>query len=167
MPSVRISKDLTSGVYYLTFTVRNWYYIFDRHNRFQILADSLKYCQRHKGLKIYAYVFMINHIHIISSSPDMIGFVRDFKKYTSKEIQNNIIATEPNVLNLFRLGNGTYEVWSKTNMPKMIENEGYLIQKINYIHENPVRRQYVKKPEDWVWSSANPDSDIVVESAVL
>ncbi|MFZ3135769.1 MAG: hypothetical protein WA126_00085 [Thermodesulfovibrionales bacterium] len=52
-------------------------------------------------------------------------------------------------------------------MPKMIENEEYLIQKINYIHENPVRRQYVKKPEDWIWSSANPDSDIIIESVVL
>jgi putative transposase len=167
MPSVRISKELTSGFYYLTFTVRNWYYIFDRHNRFQILADSLKYCQRHKGLKIYAYVFMINHMHVIASSPDMIGFVRDYKKHTSKEIQNNIIATEPNVLNLFRLGNGKYEVWSKTNMPKMIENEEYLIQKMKYIHENPVRRQYVKKPEDWVWSSANPESDIIIDPMVL
>jgi len=51
MPSVRISKELTSGIYYLTFTVRNWYYIFDRHNRFQILADSLKYCQKNKGVE--------------------------------------------------------------------------------------------------------------------
>jgi putative transposase len=153
--------------YYLTFTARNWYYIFDRHNRFQILADSLKYCQKNKGVKIYAYVFMINHLHVIASGNDMIGFVRDFKKYTSKEIQNNIIATEPGVLKLFDLGNGRYEFWSSTNMPKMIENEGYLIQKLNYIHENPVRRQFVKKPEDWIWSSANPESDIVIESVVL
>ncbi len=42
-------------------------------------------------------------------------------------------------------------------MPKMIESEEYIIQKINYVHANPVRRQYVKKPEDWMWSSANPD----------
>jgi REP element-mobilizing transposase RayT len=167
MPSVRISKKLTSGIYYLTFTVKNWYYIFDRHNRFQILADSLKHCQKNKGVTIYAYVFMINHLHVIASGNDMIGFVRDFKKYTSKEIQNNIIATEPGVLNLFDLGKGKYEFWSRTNMPKMIENEGYLIQKMNYIHENPVRRQYVKKPEDWLWSSANLESDIVIESVVL
>ena len=167
MPSVRIAKTLTTGFYYLTFTVRNWYYIFDRHNRFQILADSLKYCQQHKRLKIYAYVFMINHMHIISSSPDMIGFIRDYKKYTSKEIQNNIIATEPNVLTLFHLGSGKYEVWARTNMPKMIENEAYLLQKMEYIHENPVRRQYVKTPEDWLWSSANPESEIVVESLVF
>jgi len=49
----------------------------------------------------------------------------------------------------------------------MIENEEYLIQKINYIHGNPVRRQYVKKPEHWMWSSANPNNNIVIESIVL
>jgi putative transposase len=97
----------------------------------------------------------------------LIGFVRDFKRHTSKEIQKNIIATEPTVLKLFDLGNGTYEFWSRTNMPKMIANEGYLLQKIQYIHENPVRRQYVKNPEDWVWSSANPESEIIVESLVV
>jgi len=167
MPSVRISKELTTGFYYLTFTVRNWYYIFDRHNRFQILADSLKYCRKNKGLKIYAYVFMINHLHLIVSGNDIIGFIRDFKRHTSKEIQNNIIATEPKVLKLFDLGNGKYEFWSRTNMPKMIENEDYLFQKVNYIHENPVRRQYVKNPEDWRWSSANSDNDIVIEPMVL
>jgi REP element-mobilizing transposase RayT len=167
MPSVRIAKKLTSGFYYLTFTVRNWYYIFDRHNRFQILADSLKYCQQNKGITIYAYVFMINHLHLIVSGNDIIGFIRDFKRHTSKEIQKNIIATEPDVLRLFDLGNGRYEFWSRTNMPKMIENEEFLLQKIKYIHYNPVRRQYVKQPEDWVWSSANPESDVFVEAVVV
>ncbi len=52
-------------------------------------------------------------------------------------------------------------------MPKIIEGEEYLLQKINYIHANPVRRQYVKKPEDWMWSSANPDNDLVLEPMVL
>ena len=128
MPSIRISKDFTSGIYYLTFTVRNWYYIFDRHRRFDILADSLQYCQKHKGLNLYSYVFMLNHIHLIASSPDMIGFVRDFKKFTSK----------------------------------VIKTEKYLLQKIQYIHANPVRKQYVNRPEDWVWSSANPECRIVI-----
>ena len=38
---------------------------------------------------------------------------------------------------------------------------------MKYIHENPVRRQYVKKPEDWIWSSANAESDIFVDSLVF
>ncbi len=104
---------------------------------------------------------------MIASSPDMIGFVRDFKKFTSKEIQTNIIASEPNVLKLFAVGNRKYEFWSKTNMPKIIETEKYLFQKINYIHANPVRRQYVKRPEDWIWSSANPDNRIALEQVLL
>jgi len=112
---------------------------------------------------LYAYVFMLNHIHIIAFAPDMIAFVRDFKKFISKEMQKNIIATESNVLKLFDMGNGKYEFWERTNMPKMIKSEEYLFQKIRYIHANPVRKQYVKSPKDWMWSSANPESRIKVE----
>ncbi len=163
MPSIKISKELNSGIYFLTFTVKNWYYIFDRHNRFQILSDSIQYCQKNKDLKLYAYVFMLNHIHLIASSLDMITFVRDFKKFTSKEILKNIIATEPNILKLFRIGENKYEFWQKTNMPKLIEAKKYFFQKVNYIHENPTRKQYVVDPAYWFWSSANPQSVIKME----
>ena len=164
MPSPRISKNYTSATYFLTFTIKHWYYIFDRHNRFEILADSLTYCQKHKHLKIHAYVFMLNHIHLIISSPDAIGFVRDFKKFTSKEMQKNIIAFEANVLKLFKKATGEgYEFWQPSNMPKIIESEDFLNQKIEYIHYNPVRKQYVNNPEDWVWSSANAESGIQVD----
>ncbi|MDD3190277.1 MAG: transposase [Candidatus Pacebacteria bacterium] len=163
MPSIRISKELNSEIYFITFTVKNWYYIFDRHNRFKILADSIKYCQKHKSLKLYAYVFMVNHVHMIVSAPDMIAFVRDFKRYTASEIIKNIIATEPDVIKLFQ-ANEKWEFWQKTNMPKIIESEDYFKQKINYIHNNPVRKQYIQVPEHWFWSSANPTSVIEVEN---
>ena len=94
----------------------------------------------------------------------MIAFVRDFKRFTSKEIQKNIIATEPNVLKLFQADNNKYEFWQKTNMPKLIESEKYFFQKANYIHENPMRKQYVVNPEHWYWSSANPHSVIKTEA---
>lgn len=162
MPSIRISKELVSKRCFLTFTVKNWYYIFDKHDRFQILCNSIKYCQRHKGLKLYAYVFMINHVHLIASAPDIIAFVRDFKKYTSNEMQKNIIATEPVLLKLF-LTDGEWQFWQKTNMPKMIESEKYFLQKANYIYNNPVRKQYVASPEYWFWSSANLSSPIEIE----
>ncbi|GJQ23287.1 MAG: hypothetical protein HBSAPP01_10770 [Candidatus Brocadia sapporoensis] len=51
-------------------------------------------------------------------------------------------------------------------MPKMIKGEYYLIQKTNYIHANPVRKQYVKSPEDWVWSSANAEGKINIDSVI-
>ena len=160
MPSIRIPRDASAGYYFLTFRVRNWYYIFDRHNRFEILGDALKFCKENKGLKLYAYVFMLNHLHLVVSSPDAAGFVRDFKRHTSKELLKNIIATEPDALRLFEAGEGRHEFWARTNMPKAIENEGFLLQKVDYIQTNPVRKQYVKRPEDWVWSSANPETPV-------
>ena len=57
MPSIRIKTELNDQLYFLTFTIKNWYYILDRHNRFTILLDSLKFCQKNKGLQIYAWVY--------------------------------------------------------------------------------------------------------------
>ena len=156
MPSIRIQRELNDRMYFATFTVRRWYYLFDRHNRWDILLNSLKYCQKNKALKIYAWVFMLNHIHLIIESSDVSGFFRDFKKYTSKEFKKSILATEPNILKLFEKDN-VYNFWEKTNMPELIESEKFFEQKLNYIHLNPVRKKYVKNPEDWIYSSANKD----------
>jgi len=162
MPSIRISKELNSQIYFLTFTVKDWCRVLDRYDRFEILSDSIEYCRKHKGLMVYAYVFMPNHIHLVVFAPDMIAFVRDFKRYTASKIIEDMYHTEPDLLELFKNEN-RFELWRKTNMPKLIESEKYLLQKINYIHNNPVRKQYVQRSEQWYWSSANPDSPIKVE----
>ncbi|HJW87305.1 MAG TPA: transposase [Candidatus Brocadiaceae bacterium] len=156
MPSVRINKELNKGIYFLTFTVNRWYYLFDRHNRWDILLKSLKYCREKKGIKIYHWVFMLNHIHIIVKSDDVIGFVRDFKTFTSKELKKNIVATEPNILKLFE-EDGVYQFWQKTNMPILVANRNFYVQKAKYIEYNPVRKGYVRSAEYWVYSSANKE----------
>lgn len=102
MPSIRIHKNEKEQIYFLTLTVKKWYYIFDRHNRFELLAKNLQYCQKYKKLKIYAFVFMLNHMHFIASAPDLIGVIRDFKTFISKELSKNIIATESNIFKLFQ-----------------------------------------------------------------
>ena len=165
MPSTRISKELKTGTYFLTITIKNWYYILDRHGRWDILADSLKYLQKNGKIKLYGFVFMVNHIHLLAYSKDMISCVRDFKGFTSKEIHKNIKRTEPSILKLFETEEGnniSYEFWAKTNMPKGVESEKYFFEKLKYIHENPVRRNYVALPEYWYWSSANPDCELEV-----
>ncbi len=162
MPKARISLETNNRVYFLTPTIRNWYYIFDRHERWQILSDSLTYCQREKGLEIFAYVFMLNHLHLIASCGDMAGFVRDFKRHTSRELIRNIKRTEPRVLALFENEDGSLSFWQEGNQPKLLETEHFFMQKMNYIHENPVRKGYVERAEHWKWSSANPKSPIKV-----
>ena len=160
MPSVRVPKELKEEIFFLTFTVHRWYYLFDRHNRWDILTDSLKYCQANKGLKIYHYVFMLNHIHLIVRSGDMICFIRDFKTFTSKEIKKNIMETEPLILKLFK-DDEEYHIWQKTNMPEVISNEDFYLTKAQYVEQNPVRKRYVNRAEDWVYSSANTESNVL------
>jgi REP element-mobilizing transposase RayT len=160
MPSLKISKELNDGAYFLTFTVRKWYYLFDRHNRWEILKDALLYCRKEKQLKIYGFVFMLNHIHLIVDSPDVLGFVRDFKRHTGRELHKNILAHEPNIERLFLEEKGSFLLWQETNMPIFLESEKVFQQKLNYILQNPVRKNYVTREEDWYWSSANPECEI-------
>jgi putative transposase len=58
------------------------------------------------------------------------------------------------------------KLWMETNAPKKIENFVFYLQKLNYIHENPVRKGYVSRPEYWFWSSANPASPLLTKLLV-
>jgi REP element-mobilizing transposase RayT len=127
------------------------------------LSDSIRYCQDNKGLELNDYVFKLNHIHLITTSQDIAGFLRDFKRFTSAEFKANLEKTEPSVLKLFVDTQGSYQFWMETNAPKKIENPAFYRQKLNYIHENPVRKGYVAHPEHWLWSSANPASPLVTK----
>ncbi len=158
MPSPRVSKELNKGIYFLTFTTKNWFYIFDRHDRWNIIADSLEFCRKNKGLKIYEFVFMLNHVHLIVESPDVSGFIRDFKQFTAKQIKKNIQEHEPTIEKLFidEDEEEQFELWQKTNLPLAIESDKFYQQKTEYIRYNPVRKNYVMQEDPWYWSSANP-----------
>ena len=95
MVQARINMENKDGLYFVTPTIVSWYYVLDRHNRWQILADSLRYLQENKGLEIHAYVFMLNHIHLIIQAPDAVGVLRDFKRFTTQAIKANIKVNEP------------------------------------------------------------------------
>ena len=166
MPPQRVNRNYKDEMYFITLATQRLYYLFDRHDRWEILLNSLRYCQEHKQLKIFNWIFMLNHIHLIVKSPDIIGFIRDFKTYTSKELKRNILITESNILKLFINKRGEYHFWKSTNMSKLIETEIFYLNKANYIENNPVRKLYVRNPEDWIYSSANYEKLLVLENAL-
>ena len=75
-------------LYFVTFTVHQWVDVFTRNQYADILLESLRYCQENKGLKIYAWVVMSNHCHLIirTEGTRLTVVIRDFKKYTAKKI---------------------------------------------------------------------------------
>jgi REP element-mobilizing transposase RayT len=101
---------------------------------------------------------------MLVSSDDMIGFVRDFKKYTTKMILQNIEQFEPNlIIGLFTEEDGSHKIWQEGNMPEKIESEKFFLQKLKYIVNNPVKRYYVSNPEYWYWSSANRECELKID----
>ena len=120
----RISKSAPDGFHFLTFAVKNWYYIFDRHDRWQILADALEHARANKSAAVCAYVFMLNHIHLIVSAPDAAVFVHGFKRHTTREMRKNIAAREPKLLPLFMEPDGAFRLWRESNAPVRVESPG-------------------------------------------
>jgi putative transposase len=140
MPSRRVAAELNAGTYYLTLTIQRWYYLFDRYNRWQIMCDSIRYCQDNKCLELNGYVFILNHIHLKVTLPDMAGFLRDFKRFTTAKFKTNLEITEPSVLKLFIDAQGSYRFWMETNAPKKIENPAFYLQKLNYSRKSSTKR---------------------------
>ena len=81
------------GVYFLTITVIHWIDVFSRKNYRDIVVESLNYCVKNKGLHIYSWVIMSNHVHLVAKVKEpfgMSGFLRDFKQFTSRHIVSAI-----------------------------------------------------------------------------
>ena len=147
--------------HFLTCTVLHWLPIFTNKESVQIVIDSLKYLQKQDNMKIYAYVILENHLHLIASSNDIRKTMQKFKSYTAYELLK--LLKEKNaktLLNQFAFykkahkQHTEYQIWEEGYHPKLIQNEKMMIEKINYIHQNPIKRGYVDKAEHWRYSSA-------------
>jgi len=77
------------GIYFISFATVEWVDVFTRNEYKNILIESLKHCQAEKGLILFAFVIMSNHVHLIAKANEehsLSDVLRDFKKFTSKAI---------------------------------------------------------------------------------
>jgi putative transposase len=154
-------------LYYLTLTVVDWVDVFTRPAYRHILLESIRYCQKEKGLEIYAWCLMTNHIHLIASAKEesnLSDVLRNIKKFTNKAIIKAIQQENESrrhwLLDRFAFAGiqdakiKTYKFWQEGNEAKEIHSNNFLEQKLSYIHLNPVRAEIVTEPEDYLYSSA-------------
>jgi putative transposase len=133
----------------------------------EIIVNSLNYCTKEKGLEIYAWCIMSNHVHLIISCTQgrKEEILRDHKRHTTKAcleaIGNNIQESRKDwMLWMFRragkknLNNQIYQFWQQHNKPIELHSNFLLEQKLNYIHNNPVEAGLVDQPEEYRYSSA-------------
>jgi len=154
-------------IHFITCTVVDWIDVFSRKNYRDIVIDCFKYCIQNKGMLIYGYVIMSNHIHLIIQSKDgkLSDLMRDFKKFTSKNIvsaiQNNPESRREWMLERFAKAtethsrNKNFQFWQYGNHAEEIYTLHFLWDKLNYIHLNPIRAGLVEKAQDYIYSSAS------------
>ncbi len=170
-------------LHFITLQVVDWVDVFSRESYRKIIIDNLAYCQQHKGLEIYGWVIMSNHLHLLARSNlgELSNTLRDFKSYTSKKILETIeTGTESRrewMLNLFKQAafkhkrNSDFQFWTHENHAEHIFSNKFMEQKLDYIHNNPVRAGIVTKPEEYKYSSASDYADgnglLKVEKIIL
>lgn len=165
--------------YFVTTTTVGWIDIFTRPEQKQVIINSLKYCQRHKGLEIFAYCLMSNHLHMICKAEEglLSDIIRDFKKFTSKEIIRTIEESPESrrkwMLDLFEKAcehlkrDQQYKVWQNGYHAESLISAKFIKQKLNYIHNNPVKDRIVENPEDYLFSSARSYAGLDAELEVI
>jgi putative transposase len=130
--------------------------------------DSLGYCQKEKGLELYAWCIMTNHIHLIVGSigeHEIQGIIRDFKKYTSVKLvqaikDNHQESRKKWILWLLKKltekssKHQKYCFWQDGYHPIELSTNEIMQQKLDYVYLNPVKEGIVSEPEDYLCSSA-------------
>lgn len=156
------------GAYFVSFAVVEWIDVFIREEYKKILIESLEFCQREKGMVIFAWCIMTNHLHLVFMSengqrPELL--LGDFKKFTSKAIVNAIKENPREsrkewLLEHFKKAGAKssnvkdYQFWQHNNNPIELWSNKVIFEKINYIHNNPVEEGLVYFPQDYLYSSA-------------
>ena len=153
--------------HFVTFSVVGWIDVFSREQYKELFLESLKYCQQKKGKVLHAWVIMTNHVHLIISSISnkLEHVVRDLKKFTSKQIikaikENNAESRKEWMLNIFSYtgknnnNNKEFQFWKQDYHPIELDTPEKMKQRLDYLHENPVRGGLVWEPWHYKYSSA-------------
>ena len=146
--------------HFVTCTVLEWLPVFTRPETVDILLDSLRFLQVNAGLKVYAWVVLENHLHLVVQALGLGEVLRRFKSWTAHELIR--LLTERGVhAYLDRLAfakrahktDREHQFWQEGAHPEQIGSVDMMRQKVDYIHFNPVKRGYVDRPEQWRYSS--------------
>lgn len=155
-------KVVTNELYphFITCTIVQWLPIFATAPYAQIVLDSLTYLTLHRNLEIHAYVIMPTHLHAIitANNNDLSAVMRDFKKFTSRSIfQRAEQNSNHQLISVFQAAKNDarsrFKVWQDEFHPEAIYIKRFFLQKLDYIHNNPVQNVLADSPDQWHYSS--------------
>src|SRR5262249_39052418 len=151
-----ISQD--SPVLYITLVSHHRLPVFQKDKLKEVLCGALN--EVRKTILIFAYVIMIDNLHLLTSRPSTTSDVlRVVKGLTARRVidylkSNNYTRSFAKLEHQTRERNYRYSLWQTEKNALPVYTEELFMQKLNYIHNNPVRANLVERATDYRWSSA-------------
>ncbi len=144
---------------FFTATILNWNPILFCDTNKNIIVQSLKYLVEKRKIDLFSFVIMNNHIHLIWQilppyNPHKIQ--HSFMKFTAQQIKFNLLKSNNNMLSELKVDakDRKYQIWERNPLSVDLINEKRFIQKMSYIHFNPVKAKMCSFPEEYHYSSA-------------
>ncbi|HSA92061.1 MAG TPA: transposase [Terriglobales bacterium] len=113
--------------------------------RYDLFVRKLEQTRCRFGFHVYGYVVMPEHVHLLLSEPDrgsLAAAIQSLKLSVTRSIPGLGVRTvEP------------ARLWEKRYYDRNIRDHKEFVEKLRYIHRNPVQRGLVERPEEWPWSS--------------
>ena len=144
---------------FFTATILDWKPLLQNDDYKDIIIDALRFAIKKRRINLYAFVIMNNHIHIVwqqlppfTKSQVQLGFM----KYTAQKIKYDLQKNNLHLLKEFKVDtkDREYQIWKRNPLSIELFTPAVFHQKIDYIHNNPVRAGLCKYPEDYKYSSA-------------
>ena len=155
------------GLYFISFATVYWLDVFTRAEYFDEVVNSIKFCQQKKGMEVFAWCIMTNHVHLLfrAKENNPTELLRSLKTFTSnrlaKLVEENVQESRKEwmIWMMERAANQSSNVkhkqfWRQDNKPIELWSEKVVYEKVDYIHLNPVVAGFVTEPEHWKYSSA-------------
>jgi len=144
---------------FYTATIIDWKHLLLDNQHKDIIIDSLKFLVADKRIILNAFVIMSNHIHLIwqptfAYTPSDIQ--ASFMKHTAKELKRSLAGKDAAALEAYKVNkyNRTYQFWKREPLSIELRTHAVYMQKLEYIHYNPVKAGLCVNPEDYYYSSA-------------
>jgi len=142
------------GLYFISFAVVGWLDVFIRNEYKEIFLESLRFCQKSKGMEIHAWCIMSNHVHLVFRSINVTAIKENLAESRKEFLLNFFLKEGSKTSNVTQ-----YQFWRHDNKPIELWSNRVISQKINYVHQNPVKAGLVFRAEDYRYSSAIDYSD--------
>lgn len=154
---IRISKD--TPCYYLTSVANHRLPVFQTDRVKKVTCEAIDEARKSSGLLLFAFVLMPDHIHLITDgnlkSSNVLRYINGI---TARRIidylkENNFTSSLDKLKQAEKERGYKYSLWQHHPNTFLITTEATFMQKVNYIHQNPVRANLVEKAEDYLYSS--------------